>query len=73
MLVVCLHPRIHTAQIMDNQIPYIFLMCKECGAEIARWRKPEDGKVSFEELLYQHLYIFGPVPPLSWAQRHELR
>lgn len=73
MLSVCLHPRIHTATVMDGQIPYIFLFCDKCGVEISRWRKPEEGKVSFEELLHQHLYIFGPVPPLSWDLRHKLR
>ena len=48
-------------------------MCRKCGSEISRWRKPEAGKLSFEQLLHQRLYIFGPVPELSWELRHSLR
>jgi hypothetical protein len=48
-------------------------MCKTCGEELARWKKPEVNKICFEQLLYQRQYVFGPVPELSWTLRHELR
>jgi hypothetical protein len=70
---LCRHDRIYTAEVSDQQTTYIFLMCKKCGVEIARWKKPEHGMLCFEELLYQHMYVFGPPPELSWAVRHELR
>ena len=70
---ICNHARICTAEVSDDRIPYIFLMCKLCGVEIARWKKAKDDKINFEELFYQHLYIFGPVPELDWKLRHDLR
>jgi len=56
-----------------ERIPYRFLTCKSCGQEIAKWKKPDDHKICFEELWYQRQYIFGKVPELSWELRHALR
>ena len=81
LLVVCRHPKVYCAEVDDNsikdgveqRIPFIFLMCRNCGSEIARWKKPDDGQISFEELFYQHTFVFGKPPQLSWALRHELK
>jgi hypothetical protein len=48
-------------------------MCKQCGVEIARWKKPDDQQICFEQLWYQHQFVFGKVPELSWSLRHELK
>lgn len=73
MLIICKHQRVYTSDITNDRVFYEMLMCRNCGAELARWEKPEEGKFCFEREMFRRQFVFGKPFQLSLSLLAELR